>query len=283
MLPEFSALLRDVYPTLEDSDRIQERSQLPQPGMEHAMWWWDVREGKEGGECLDSDTRSLRNDSEVEAVTALVAHLLRSGNRPKAITVLASYSAQVDCIQDSLDCLPTVQHSGGWPVADVHGIAARSLLNNLEGGPADGATAAQCLEVCETFFKLADLDGASKALGLAAKRLAASDELAAVRAAQGRVEKLALFKKGLQVGNKQLLDQIKQLEALLTQWRSAGDVSAAAAGCIVLCEELAKLQGARAGEHSQRACPTQATCQRKHPPIHPQGRRSSRGCRKGSS
>jgi superfamily I DNA and/or RNA helicase len=58
------------------------------------MWFWNV----EAGDTLDKEGRSHVNLPEVNAVLALVRHLLRSGVEPQMITVLAPYAAQVEIL-----------------------------------------------------------------------------------------------------------------------------------------------------------------------------------------
>ena len=257
MMPEFAQLLLDVYPTYRTSDRVAlEERCSPPPGVVNSMWWWDIREDAEaGGERINPVARSYINDSETTAAVALVKHFVNSGVEQSAITVLASYSAQVALIERCVASEIGAVFEGGWPDASKEGLAARKLLQTLSSringsGGRSGSSAdqeaqlAQCIQVSETFLKLGKLEDASKALILALQ-LRQSDEVEQnvkrVASIEREEAKVIAFCQCSDPDNARSLlndaiDALKQLQALSVRWRSVGSsgIPAAAACCVLV-------------------------------------------------
>ena len=94
MRPEFSALLRDIYPNLEDNlSLVSKNEQLK--CIEKSMFFW----------CHDDpeiQDRTYSNVKEAERIIALVAYLLCNGVRPSDITVLAAYLGQTKLLRNMI-------------------------------------------------------------------------------------------------------------------------------------------------------------------------------------
>ena len=91
MRPEFSALLHDIYPNLEDNMPLVSQN-MPLNCIEKSMFFWchDDPEKKD---------RTYSNVKEAERIIALVMFLLRNGVRPSDITVLAAYQGQTKLLR----------------------------------------------------------------------------------------------------------------------------------------------------------------------------------------
>ena len=263
MMPEMAQLLLDIYPDYRTSDRVdvQARSSPPAGAM-HSMWWWDMGDGV--SDHIDPQARSYVNEKEGTAVVALVKHFINSGVKPKNITVLASYSAQVSRIQRRVQSEVEEVSEGGWPSKSREGVAARTLLRTLDqqvkGGMASSALreahGAQCAQVAQTFLKLGELLLAKKALQLV-RQLGHSHDDAGQNLK--RIEKLEKQQQRVddfcQCSNdeqeSQLLhgaiDALKRLEELAVRWRCTGSsgVPAAAACCVLVQEWARQIQGTR--------------------------------------
>ena len=94
MRPEFSALLRDIYPKLEDNLPLVSKNK-PLKCIEKSMYFWchDDPEKKD---------RTYTNVKEAERITALVMYLLCNGVRPSDITVLAAYLGQTKLLRNKI-------------------------------------------------------------------------------------------------------------------------------------------------------------------------------------
>ena len=94
MRPEFSALLRDIYPNLEDNlPLVSKNEQLK--CIEKSMFFW----------CHDDpeiQDRTYSNIKEAERVIALVIYLLCNGVHPSDITVLAAYLGQTKLLRNMI-------------------------------------------------------------------------------------------------------------------------------------------------------------------------------------
>ena len=94
MRPEFSALLRDIYPNLEDNLPLVLKNE-PLKCIEKSMFFWchDDPEKKD---------RTYTNVKEAERVIALVIYLLYHGVHPSDITVLAAYLGQTKLLRNMI-------------------------------------------------------------------------------------------------------------------------------------------------------------------------------------
>ncbi len=104
MRPEFSALLKDIYPDLEDNLERVKLNRSPEC-LEKSLFFWThahtedgCKKNKEDGE----QDRSKRNTEEAKMVIALALFLLRNGYRPSQITLLASYLGQQKVLRSQL-------------------------------------------------------------------------------------------------------------------------------------------------------------------------------------
>ena len=102
MRPEFSALLRDIYPHLEDNmERVA--GNKPIECLVKSMFFWShncPEEARQKGDQQQS--RSKRNEGEADMVVMLVLFMLMNGVSPAQITVLASYQGQTVLIRRKL-------------------------------------------------------------------------------------------------------------------------------------------------------------------------------------
>ena len=94
MRPEFSALLHDIYPNLEDNLPLVSKNK-PLKCIEKSMFFWchDHPEKKD---------RTYTNAKEAERIIALVMYLLCNGVRPSDITVLAAYLGQTKLLRNMI-------------------------------------------------------------------------------------------------------------------------------------------------------------------------------------
>ena len=263
MMPEMAQLLLDIYPHYRTSDSVdvQARSS-PVAGAVHSMWWWDMGDGV--GDHIDPEVRSYVNEKEVTAVVALVKHFVNSGVKPKNITVLASYSAQVSRIQQRVQSEVKDVSEGEWPSESREGVAARTLLrtldqqvkNGMAGSALREARGAQCAQVAQTFLKLGKLRLAKQALQLM-RQLSHSHDDAGQKLK--RIEELEKQQQRVddfcQCSNDEhewellhgAIDALKRLEELAVRWRCTGSsgVPAAAACCVLVQEWARMIQGTR--------------------------------------
>ena len=94
MRPEFSALLKDIYPKLEDNEPLVSMNE-PLKCIGKSMFFWSHQYPEE-------HDRSYTNVKEAERIRGLVIYLLCSGCRPSEITVLAAYLGQVKLLRQML-------------------------------------------------------------------------------------------------------------------------------------------------------------------------------------
>jgi len=244
MMPEFAALLDDVYPDLRTSKRVLESNRSSPPaGLLESMWWWDV--GDESGELMDPKESSYCNQLEESAVAALVAHMLRSGIEPAQITVLAAYSAQVRRIAARLRVVHQREVGGLWPTPEIDGVAAKNWLAASDAfeGTIEHRVA-RLLELSDTFLKLGDLEGAQEAVHAADKLVkpsrcsAEATEPATIETSTSRIDKMLKCRQtvdGLpetmvaKDAFSEAITELKRLEQYSAQWRSEGAVAACAA------------------------------------------------------
>jgi hypothetical protein len=240
MMPEFAALLDDVYPDLRTSKRVLESNRSSPPaGLLESMWWWDV--GDEAGELMDPKESSYCNQVEESAVAALVAHMLRCGIEPAQITVLAAYSAQVRRIAARLRVVQQREVGGLWPTPEIDGVAAKNWLaasDSFEGTLEHRV--ARLLELSDTFLKLGDLEGAQEAVHAADKLVktspcsAEATEPATIETSTSRIDKMLKCRQTVDgfsatVDANEAMAELKRLEQYSAQWRTEGAVAACAA------------------------------------------------------
>ena len=94
MRPEFSALLHDIYPHLEDNLPMVSRNK-PLNCIEKSMFFWSHADP-------EKKDRTYTNIMEAERVIALVMYLLCNGIRPSDITVLAAYLGQTKLLRNMI-------------------------------------------------------------------------------------------------------------------------------------------------------------------------------------
>ena len=94
MRPEFSALLHDIYPHLEDNLPLVSRNK-PLNCIEKSMFFWSHADP-------EKKDRTYTNIMEAERVIALVMYLLCNGIRPSDITVLAAYLGQTKLLRNMI-------------------------------------------------------------------------------------------------------------------------------------------------------------------------------------
>ena len=86
MSPDISKYLRDIYPQLEDHERV--KMNPPVTGLAHNCFFWDHDNLETGG-------RSYYNYAEAEAVVELVSYLVDGiGYLPEKITLLSGHQGQ---------------------------------------------------------------------------------------------------------------------------------------------------------------------------------------------
>ena len=121
MRPEFSFLLLDIYPNLEDNLPLVSKNE-PLKCIGKSMFFW----------CHDDPERHERtytNEKEGERVIALVLYLLWNGCRPSEITVLSAYLGQTKLLRNKLKQAkakhPLLFQDGVVAAADDDGKATR--------------------------------------------------------------------------------------------------------------------------------------------------------------
>ncbi|EDO34739.1 predicted protein, partial [Nematostella vectensis] len=94
MRPEFSALLHDIYPKLEDNlPRVSQNK--PLGCLDKSMFFWTHNH-------TEKKERTITNEKEAEMVASLVLYLLSSGCKPNEVTVLAAYLGQVKTLRGKI-------------------------------------------------------------------------------------------------------------------------------------------------------------------------------------
>ena len=87
MRPEFSALLKDIYPELQDFQDL-EKDREPYPCISTTMFFWDH-------EYPEQKDRSVKNSGEACMAIALALFMIRNGADPSQITIITSYLGQL--------------------------------------------------------------------------------------------------------------------------------------------------------------------------------------------
>ncbi|EDO29256.1 predicted protein, partial [Nematostella vectensis] len=94
MRPEFSALLKDIYPNLKDNlPRVSQNK--PLECLDKSMFFWTHNHP-------EKKERTITNEEEADMVASLVLYLLSSGCKPNEVTVLAAYSGQVKILRGKM-------------------------------------------------------------------------------------------------------------------------------------------------------------------------------------
>ena len=94
MRPEFSALLKDIYPDLKDNLSIVGNNKRL-TCIRESMFFWDHHSQEKSG-------RSVTNEEEAARAIALVKYLLANQIAPDDITILAAYQGQVSLIRKKI-------------------------------------------------------------------------------------------------------------------------------------------------------------------------------------
>ena len=94
MRPEFSALLRDIYPNLQDNLELVLKNE-PLKCIAKSMFFWSHNDS-------EKKDRTYTNVKEAERIIALVLYLLWNGCRPSDITVLAAYLGQTKLLRNMM-------------------------------------------------------------------------------------------------------------------------------------------------------------------------------------
>ena len=87
MRPEFSALLKDIYPELQNFQDL-ERDREPHPCISTTMFFWNH-------EYPEQKDRSVRNSGEACMAIALALFMICNGADPSQITIITSYLGQL--------------------------------------------------------------------------------------------------------------------------------------------------------------------------------------------
>jgi hypothetical protein len=94
MRPEFSALLQDIYPDLEDNLELVSQN-APLKCIGKSMFFWSHG-------YPEKHDRTYTNEKEAERIIALVLYLLWNACRPSEITVLSAYLGQTKLLRNKL-------------------------------------------------------------------------------------------------------------------------------------------------------------------------------------
>ena len=100
MRPEFSKLLLDIYPELEDNLQFVLKNK-PLPFMDKSMFFWthNFAEDKSGS---NFQTRSKTNSKEADMVVGLAVFFQKLGIRSSDITILTPYLGQTKVLRQKL-------------------------------------------------------------------------------------------------------------------------------------------------------------------------------------
>ena len=96
MRPEFSLMLKDIYPELRDNMKIVLNENHSQHYcINKPMYFWSHN-------LQEKKTRSYKNPDEAKMVVSLAVYLLVNGIKAKQITLLAAYLGQTQILRDEL-------------------------------------------------------------------------------------------------------------------------------------------------------------------------------------
>ena len=97
MRPEFSNLLKDIYPNLKDNLNVVDKN-VPLSCVGKSMFFWTHSVEEKSG-------RSVTNPEEADRVVAITKYLLLNNIAPTDITILAAYQGQVAVIRKKVNQL----------------------------------------------------------------------------------------------------------------------------------------------------------------------------------
>ena len=101
MRPEISALIRHIYPRLEDHQVVKDYPDVI--GMSDNVFWLDHEHMEDGANEEDHNAKSHSNEWEVAMTKALVRHLVLQGTyRADDIAVLTPYTGQLQKLRAAL-------------------------------------------------------------------------------------------------------------------------------------------------------------------------------------
>lgn len=96
MRPEISALVRHIYPVLEDNENVC--MYQPIQGVRRSLYF--ISHEKE--ETFREEGRSFSNNYEAEYLKELCLYLTKQGYKQTEITIIAAYSGQMYCIREKM-------------------------------------------------------------------------------------------------------------------------------------------------------------------------------------
>jgi hypothetical protein len=96
MRPEISALVRHIYPVLEDNENVC--MYQPIQGVRRSLYF--ISHEKE--ETFNDEGRSFLNNYEAEYLKELCLYLTKQGYKQTEITIIAAYSGQMYCIREKM-------------------------------------------------------------------------------------------------------------------------------------------------------------------------------------
>ena len=112
MRPEFSQLLRDIYPDLQDN-LARVSSHKPADGLVKSMIFWNHNK-------LEKRGRSCTNTEECRRAVLLAVYLMSTGIKASQITILAAYQGQVSEIRSMMNTHGGTSTPSKQPEQRVH-------------------------------------------------------------------------------------------------------------------------------------------------------------------
>lgn len=101
MRPEISALIKNIYPQLEDHPTVMNYPNVT--GVGDNVYWLDHKKEEDGADKDDLNQKSHSNEWEVGMIRAFVRHLVRQGTyRAEDIAVLTPYTGQLQKLRAAL-------------------------------------------------------------------------------------------------------------------------------------------------------------------------------------
>ena len=96
MRPEFSLMLKDIYPDLRDNKAIVlDENHWQHYCINKPMYFWSHN-------LQEKKTRSYKNPDEAKMVVSLAVYLLVNGVKTTQISLLAAYLGQTKVLRDEL-------------------------------------------------------------------------------------------------------------------------------------------------------------------------------------
>jgi len=124
MRPEFSALLLDIYPELQNSAKV--RLNMPAVCVEKSMFFWHHTD-------QEQYSRSYSNNKEADRAVKLALFLIQQGCSLQQITILAAYQGQVALIRQKLESAKTTWSKLFALSAEQHKVTNDKLLDVMRG------------------------------------------------------------------------------------------------------------------------------------------------------